>query len=231
METIVLRDVCRIFDLDAQVFAPYLEKHKISLDEVIAQTDPNASAESRRKLGIMLMDSGFQDTAKKTGQVNRDAFVSYLASEGFFDYQDVGLVDIGWLGTIHNNFFKALSHRLQKPGIHGFLMCATRHIEYQNTRDRYFEGLIYDRHRFEVGGSLVQYIKDIMEELCRAPHTSLVAYHPEDSEQGFELEFRPDDDESAQAENIQSEYYQPVQNGILDALSAYAKAQAVLGYW
>ncbi len=223
-------DVCRIFDLDAQAFAPYLEKHKIKLNEVIAQTDPNASANSRRKLGIMLMDSEFQATAKKSGQANRDAFVSYLSSEGFFDYQEVGLVDIGWLGTIHNNFFQALSHRLETPRIHGFLMCATRHIEYKNTRDRYFEGLVYDRHRFEVGGSLVQYIKDIMEEICRAPHTSLVAYHPADNDQGFELEFRSDDDESAQAEHIQSDYYQPVQNGILDAVSAYAKAQTVLGY-
>ena len=223
-------DVCRIFGLDADVFLPYLEKHNIALNEIIAQTDPDASPTSRHKLGLLLMDSGFQETARSSARSDRDAFIQYLESEGFFEYQDVGVIDIGWLGTIHNNLFNAISHLDNAPVIHGFLMCATRHIDYPNTRDRYFQGLVYDRHRFEVAGSLLEYIKDIIEETCRAPHTSLVAYQPKQNENGFELEFRPPNDESALAETIQSEYYQPLQQGLLDAVLAYAKAQAVLGY-
>jgi len=176
------------------------------------------------------MDSQFQALARESARSNRDAFVNYLRSEGFFEHEDVGVVDIGWLGTIHNNMFKAISHLDNAPNVHGFLMCATRYIEYPESREKYIQGLVYDRHKFDTAGSLLQYIKDIIEEICRAPHTSLVAYDPDDSEQGFKLIFRDEDDESARAEQVQSQYYKPVQDGVLDAVEAYAKAQAILGY-
>ncbi len=223
-------DVCRIFGLDSEPFEPFLEKQGLTKDDVISQTDVNSTDANRRKLGLLLMDSQFQALAKQSAQKNRDAFINYLDSEGFFEHQDVAVVDIGWLGTIHNNLFKATSHLDNTSNVHGFLMCATRYIEYPETREKYVQGLVYDRHKFDTAGSLLQYIKDIIEEICRAPHTSLIAYEPEDSELGFKLKFRDEHDASAQAEQVQSQYYQPVQEGILDAVQAYAKAQAVLGY-
>lgn len=223
-------DVCRIFGLDAGVFQPYLERHYLSMDENISQTSPGANPKSRHKLGLLLLDSEFQSVARQSGEPYRDALIKYLESEGFFDLEDAGIVDIGWLGTIHNNLFNAVSHLDSTPRLHGFLMGATRHIDYPNTPDRYFEGLLYDRYKFEIAGSLIQYIKDVMEEICRAPHGSLLAYHPQDSGAGFRLEFRPEDDASARAEQQQSEYYRPLQQGILDAVKAYAAARAVTGY-
>ena len=222
-------DVCRVFGLNINDFVPFLQKHNIENTEVISKSNPKVKSESRRKLGHLLMDSEFQVQSKLLGKPYTDALVKYLESEDFFGLQDIAVVDIGWLGTIHNNLFQATSHRSEKPRIHGYLMCATRYIDYPTTQDRYIEGLVYDRHKFEVGGSILEYIKDIIEEICRAPHTSLVAYHP-DQTNGFRLEFRPKDDESAEAEKAQSEYYHPLQQGILDAVAAYAKAQAVLGY-
>jgi len=223
-------DVCRIFGLDTGTFEPYLARHYLSMDEDISQTRRGANPQSRRKLGLLLMDSQLQAAVRAAGRPYRDALVQYLECEGFFEHPDIGIVDIGWLGTIPNNLFSAVSHLDRTPRMHGFLMGATRHIDYPNTPDRYFEGLLYDRHRFEVAGSLIQYIKDVMEEICRAPHTSLLAYHPDASEAGFRLEFRPEDDASAIAEQHQSDYYRPLQQGILDAVGAYAAARAITGY-
>lgn len=228
-------DVCRIFGLDADEFKPYLEKKDITLDEVISQTDKGSSDASRRKLGLLLMDSEFQSHARKLARRYRDAFVAYLDDEGFFEHKDVAVVDIGWLGTIHNNFFNAIAHLDHAPNIHGYLMCATRYIDYPNLPGRTVEGLVYDRFRFDMGGSLLEYIKDIIEEICRAPHTSLMGYDPQSSQDGadnpaYRLVFRDADDESARAEAEQSKYYEPLQSGILDAVEAYARAQAILGY-
>lgn len=223
-------DVCRIFGLDPGVFEPYLKRHYLSIDENISQTSPGTNPKSRHKLGLLLLDTEFQRAVKESGVPYRDALVKYLESEEFFAHEEVGIIDVGWLGTIHNNLFNAVSHLDGAPRIHGFLMAATRHIDYPNTPDKYFEGLVYDRYRFEIAGSLIQYIKDIMEEICRAPHTSLLAYLPEADDKGFRLEFRPEDDDSAIAEKQQSDHYRPLQQGILDAVRAYAVAQAVTGY-
>ena len=228
-------DVCRIFGLNAQDFKPYLAKKDLTVEEVISQTDKGSSDASRRKLGLLLMDSEFQALARQSAQPYRDAFVAYLQGEGFFEFNDVAVVDIGWLGTIHNNLFNAVCHLENCPDIHGYLMCATRYIDYPNTRNKYFEGLVYDRFKFDMGGSLLEYIKDIIEEICRAPHTSLVGYEPVSNEpdsqnKGFQLVFRDADDDSARAEQEQSSYYAPLQQGILHAVEAYARAYAVLGY-
>lgn len=223
-------DVCRIFGLDPGVLEPYLKRHYLSLDENISQTSPGANPKSRHKLGLLLLDTDFQRAARESGMPYRDALVKYLESEEFFGHEDVGIIDVGWLGTIHNNLFNAVSHLDGAPRMHGFLMGATRYIDYPNTPDKYFEGLIYDRYRFEIAGSLIQYIKDIMEEICRAPHTSLLAYQPQAGDAGFRLEFRPEDDDSAIAERKQSELYRPLQEGILDAVQAYAIARTVTGY-
>lgn len=228
-------DVCRIFGLDADEFIPFLGKKNLTVNEVISQTDKESTDASRRKLGLLLMDSEFQALARQSAQPYRDAFVSYLDDQGFFEHSDVAVVDIGWLGTIHNNLFNAVSHLDKCPNIHGYLMCATRYIDYPTAPDRYFEGLVYDKHKFDMGGSLLEYIKDIIEEICRAPHTSLVGYEPqtgaqENSSKGYKLVFRDPDDDSARAEQEQSHYFEPLQQGILQAVEAYAKAQAIVGY-
>ena len=223
-------DMCRIFGLSANEFEPYLAKQDLTIDDVISQTSKDSSAANRRKLGLLLMDSEFQALAKQAAQPYRDAFASYLDDEGFFELTDVAVVDIGWLGTIHNNFFNAISHLDNTPNIHGFLMCATRYIEYPNSPAKYFEGLVYDKYKFEMAGSLLEYIKDIIEEICRAPHTSLTSYNPDSNHKGYQLAFRDEHDESAQAERDQSAYFAPLQQGILNAVSAYAKAHTIVGY-
>jgi len=224
-------DVCRIFGFDPDAFQPFLDKHHLSLGDKISQHGVKVDQKNRQRLGLLLLDTEFQAFVREHGTPYRDAFIRYLESEGFFEHEEIGLVDIGWLGTIHNNLFSAVSHLDAAPRIHGFLMAATRHIDYPNTPDRYFEGLLYDRHKFDIATSVIQYIKEIMEEICRAPHTSLVAYQPdEESDTGFRLEFKPDNDESATAEMTQSECFQPLQQGILDAVQAYAAARTVLGY-
>jgi hypothetical protein len=147
---------------------------------------------------------------------------------GFFDHQDVALVDIGWLGTIQRFFYQAVEHVAEKPRCHGFLFSATRGIQYPATPENYIEGVLYDRDRFDLAGSAVLYARDIFEAACRAPHPTLTGYLL--TETGYELEFRRVDDAVGQAEKEQDAYYQPLQQGILDGASRYAAASAVLGY-
>ena len=82
-----------------------------------------------------------------------DALQRYLEEAGFFAAAEVAIVDIGWLGTIQRFLYEAVAHRGDAPRCHGFLFCATRGIPYPTTPDNYIDGVVYDRNRFDLGGS------------------------------------------------------------------------------
>jgi len=140
----------------------------------------------------------------------------------------VALVDIGWLGTIQRYLYDAARHRPDCPACFGFLFGATRGVDYPATPDNQIEGIIYDRHRFDMAASSLLYARDVFEEACRAPHPTLQAYELDGD--GYRLRFRQTDDEIGQAELAQDRYFTPLQQGILAAAPRFAAASAVLGY-
>jgi hypothetical protein len=152
----------------------------------------------------------------------------YFEDAGFFDHKQVALVDIGWLGTIQRFLYESVCHREDCPRVYGYLLGATRGIPYPESPENNLEGVIYDRHRFDVAGSTILYARDLFEEACRAPHPTLNGYTLKDD--GYELEFRRTDDEIGTAELEQDEYFKPLQQGVLDAASRYGAASSLLGY-
>lgn len=222
------RDVCRIFGLDAEALAPFLHNHGLAIDTVLSPLHDGFEPENRLRFNELLEDEVFQEAVRGQVKPASDALQLYLQDVGFFDQQDVALVDIGWLGTIQRFFYEAIEHIDEKPRCHGFLFSATRGIQYPATPDNYIEGLLYDRNRFDLAGSAVLYARDLFEEACRAPHPTLNGYQL--TESGYELEFRRVDDAVGQAEKEQDAYYQPLQQGILDGAERYAAGSALLGY-
>ncbi len=223
------RDICRIFALDAEVLAPYLERYDLAVDTVLSPHHDGFDPENRLGFNEMLEeDESFQDAVREQVRPASEALQLYLRDVGFFDHQDVALVDIGWLGTIQRFFYEAIEHLEEKPRCHGFLFGATRGIPYPATPDNYIEGVVYDRNRFDLAGSAVLYARDLFEEACRAPHPTLNGYQL--TESGYELEFRQVDDAIGKAEKEQDAYYQSLQKGILDGAVRYAAASSLLGY-
>jgi hypothetical protein len=109
------------------------------------------------------------------------------------------------------------------------LLAATRGIPFPTQIDNSIEGFIYDRDRFDLGGSSILYARDLFEEACRAPHPTLNGYRL--TEEGCcELDFRTQDDETGKAEQVQDAYFAPLQQGILDAAPFFGAAVSVLGY-
>ncbi len=222
------RDVCRIFGLDASSLASHLERYRLGIDTVLSPLHAGYLPENRLQFNKLLRDSRFQDAVRRQTEATGLALQRYLEDVGFFRQPDVALVDIGWLGTIQRFLFDAVKHRADRPRFHGFLFAATRGIVYPSSPDNYIEGIIYDRHRFDLAASTVLYARDLFEEACRAPHPTLNGYRL--TEDGYELEFRRQDDSLGRAEQEQDRMYQPLQEGILDGAGRYAAAAAVLGY-
>ncbi|MCX5871545.1 MAG: hypothetical protein NTY00_13165 [Deltaproteobacteria bacterium] len=222
------RDVCRIFKLDNGKLALHLDRHHLALDTSLSPLYPETTAENAVRFQELLEDEAFQDEIRVQTRPYNDALIKYLEQEHFFKQTDVAIVDIGWLGTIQRFLYEAVQHRLDRPRFHGMLLAATRGIPFPTRPDNSMEGLIYDRNHFDLGGSSILYARDLFEEACRAPHPTLNGYRL--TEEGCELEFRTQDDETGRAERDQDIYFAPLQQGILDAAPFFGAAASVLGY-
>ena len=107
-------------------------------------------------------------------------------------------------------------------------MAATRLGPYSDSEDNQCEGLVFDQHKFNLATSYVVTIKDVMEEICRAPHPSVVSYERVDGR--VKPVLRSSKDPSAQSESEQSKYYARLQEGIFESVERYAVATTILGY-
>ncbi|WP_417909717.1 HAD family hydrolase [Candidatus Electronema sp. PJ] len=225
------RDVCRVFGLQPEPFAPFLAKHEINQETVLSPIHEGFIPENRIRFNEMLEEEeGFQEEVQRQTLAASNALNCYLEEQGFFAYPDVALVDIGWLGTIQRFLHRAVAHRRDAPRCQGLLFGASRGLAYPETPRNQIKGLVYDRDRFDLAASALLANLDLFEEICRAPHPTLNAYRLADTPQDYELVFRRDDDAAAQAEKAHSAHFQPLQQGILAGARQYGYANALLGF-
>lgn len=224
------RDVCRVFGLQPEPFAPFLAKHKLDMETVLSPAHEGFVPENRIRFNELLEEeAGFQKEVRRQTLAASSALNCYLEEQGFFEQPDVALADIGWLGTIQRFLHRAVAHRCDAPRCHGLLFGASRGIAYPETPRNQVKGVLYDRDRFDLAASSMLYNLDLFEEICRAPHPTLQAYRLTANAAGCELVFRRDDDAAGRAEKAHSEHFRPLQEGILAGAKQYGTAAALLG--
>ena len=222
-------DICRVYKLDIEPLRPALERAGLAAeDNIIPVLNDSEGVNPANPFSVLLHDEEFQQEVKKQGLDARSTVEDYLDSEGFFEHDRVALVDIGWLGTIQHYLNEAIAHRQERPRIHGFLMAATRMGPYPSSEDSQYQGLVFDQHKFNLATSYILTIKDIMEEICRAPHPSVIGY--ERTQDRVRPVLRNEQDPAARSEKEQSQYYAPLHDGIVESVERYAVAASVLGY-
>lgn len=223
-----MRDLCRVYQLDIKPFISILQRFNLEADTPLSPLHKGFTSETHKAFYRMLRDPTFQEEVKRQTRPHNDAVQAYLEAEGLFEHEDVALVDVGWLGTIQRFLFESIQHRNDKPNFHGFLFAATRGIDYPTRPDNYIEGVIYDKDKFDFAGSTIMYARDVFEECFRAPHPTLDGYRLVEGE--VELVFRNTADEKARLEIEQGKYFEPLQQGIFDAVVQYGAASNLFGY-
>ena len=221
-------DIARIFQLDLQTLEPHLLKHKLTSDSVLSQLHEGYDPKFTVRLMELLEDQHFQDAIRAQTKDSNEALIRYLTELEFFDHSQIAVVDIGWLGTIQRFLYNCVKQRSDCPRMHGYVFSATRGIPFKEDLKNNLAGVVYDRHKFDLGASSILYARDLFEEACRAPHPTIERYELKD--EGYELKFRTKDDATGRAELEQDEYYSPLQLGIFDAAEKYGAAASVLGY-
>jgi len=221
------RDVCRVFSLDGEEIGPHLARYELDLDSTLSPIHEGFTTKNRLNLEFLIRDDAFQEEVKRQSADANTALQKYLDSLGFFDQEEVALVDIGWLGTIQRFFHSAIKHRDDRPKLNGMLFGATRGIPFPTEDDNFIEGFIFDRDRFDFASSAILYARDLFEEACRAPFPTLNAYALNE-DGSHELVFRQMDDAIGEGEQKQNEYYADLQQGVLDAADRFAAAASVV---
>ena len=220
-------DVCRIFDLQGELLDEHLARYSLTRETTLSPAHSGFNPEHSWRLESLLKDEAFQQEIKRQTVPKNESLQKYLTSVGFYDHEDVALVDIGWLGTIQRFFYHGIKHREDRPNCHGLLFGATRGIPFDTQDDNHIEGLIFDRSRFDLAASAITYARDLFEEACRAPHPTTVGYRDKD-DGSAEPVFRDMSDELGQSEQKQDQHYADLQQGILDAAERYGAASTII---
>lgn len=220
------RDVARVFGLAIPPFFPLLARHGLAEDTVLSKWhdgwDPRHGDQFRR----LVEDDDFQSEVRRQQLLANQALQHYLEEQGFFATPRVGVVDIGWLGTIQRFLHQSVKHREDRPVMEGFLLACATGYPFPRAPDNTLEGFFFDHQRFDFCGSLLLYTQVLFEESTRAHHGGLTGYRLRAEPPGYELTFRPE----SPAEQEQSSYFADVQAGIREAARRYGPALAVLGY-
>lgn len=223
-----LRDLARVYGLDAAALAPLLARHGLRIETPLSRFHAGWDPANGDRFRRTLDDPAFQAEIKRQTREANEALQQYLADEHFFDQPDVAVVDIGWLGTIQRYLHQAVAHRPDHPRMHGFVLALAGSFPFPAEADNRIEGYAFDRTAFDFAGSLIMYARELFEEVARAPHPGLMAYRLRNGK--CELEFRPDDDAFARNEAEQSAYFTSLRQGVLAAAGRYAAAVRLLDY-
>ncbi len=223
-----IRDVFRVFGLQLEGLRPFLERQELAEDAPLNPIYAGWTSDNWHRFDLLLKDDEFQAAVKRQTAEQGRLLERYLEQQGFFDLPDVGVVDVGWLGTIQRFLYESIEHRSDKPAVHGFVFGATRGIPYPSRAGNSIEGFIYDRDRSAVSGNAVTYALNIFEEAFRAPHAGVTGYAERNG--GVEPVFHPETHPERVMEREQDAQYAPLQQAIPEAVERYAAAVTLLGF-
>lgn len=223
-----IRDVFRVFGLQLEGLRPVLARLGLAEDATLNPIYPGWTQDNWHRFDLLLKDAEFQATVKQQTCEQGRLVERYLEQEGFFELPEIGVVDVGWLGTIQRFLYESIEHRPDKPSLRGLVFGATRGIPYPAGPGNTIEGFIYDRDRSAVSGNAVTYALNVFEEAFRAPHAGVLGYA--EREGRLAPVSRPETHPERAREREQDAQYAPLQQAIPEAAERYAAAVTLLGF-
>ncbi|MDF3128824.1 HAD family hydrolase [Kiritimatiellaeota bacterium B1221] len=221
MENRDFRDVCHVTGLDVEACLPFLQAHGMAADTPLSGHHEGFHPRNWESLMNLLEDQGFQKEVRRQKQDDAEGLIAYLESISFFTNPHVGMVDVGWLGSIQKLFFDCIRDRNPHPVLHGQLLCASYRVPFHTRVDNRLEGWIYQHRKGEIYAGAMMMYQELFEELCRPGEPGLQGYS---KATGGYLKFRDRSDEAFQLEMKQTEAFASLQQGVFDVSERMALA-------
>jgi len=182
-------------------------------------TAPVRDPERDPALLRLIGDAGFQAAVASRARAARDLLRRYLGERGFFRGGRMGIVDVGWSGTIQDNLIRAYGDAPDFPDLHGIYLGLfadpSRPADDGAARK---EGAIFDSRRdngFTERAPL--HFVEIFEQAARADHGMTLGYA--DGEAGVQPVLK-ETGADRDAERIGASAVRALQRGILEFVVA-----------
>jgi FMN phosphatase YigB (HAD superfamily) len=157
--------------MDPPEFAQTCQAHGLTLDEAIASPWKDV------RIQALFADPAFSEPISEKSQHDRKCLLKYLRQRDWAEgLTRVGVVDIGWRGTIQDNLAALLPH----CQLHGYYMGLLRFLNPQlgNCKKSAFGPNLNVAPEYRALLSGVS----LLEMLCNSPHGSVVGYEPENAQ-------------------------------------------------
>lgn len=159
-------------NLPEDEFAPLAQRAGFAtLDEPIADPESHAAFQA------FLADPQVQRRFAAHRDEARVRLARYLEQQGFFHHDTVGLVDIGWKGSIQDNVVRAMRRRADCPTVHG-LYFGLYHVAEDDVPRSFKHGFMADTRRGDWLEQAVFKNGPVFEMFSSAPHGGVLDYQP-----------------------------------------------------
>ena len=156
---------------------------------------------------------------------DKELLAAYLAQQGFWGHgRRVGLIDMGWKGTIAGNLRQTFADRDDFPELVGLYLGRYGAAGDDGLGD----GLLFDARRRDVSERAVLECLPLFEEAARAPHGTTVGYR--ETAHGIEPLFKNCCTSGRAAEIVANPDLAALQQGIVDFAARYAETIGWTGY-
>lgn len=156
-----------------------------------------------------------------------ELLADYLRQEGFFDYDRVAVVDVGWSGQIQDNLFSAIRDK-NPPKVIGFYMGVTEQAHSRSFYPSYMESILADRVRAGWSSNAIFDFVFAPEVASRAPHGTTIGY--EKQEDIIRPVFKAETETSRIHEKEADGFISLLQQGILDYADQYFECCEMLEF-
>jgi predicted HAD superfamily hydrolase len=219
-----LAKVLSLHGLPQEPFATIAAEYGISLNDPIGRTD-------EPRLSKFLSDSRVQSAVAPLQRSAAAKLEAYLAQCGFWGRnRKVGLVDVGWEGTIQFNLINAFGQRQDFPQLFGFYLGRRRGPNLLDYSPSFAEGLLYDYRNYSIAERLPLEFLEIFEEAARAPHGTAMGYRLADSNDTVRPILKQPGQADRDFEIQNNPQLAVLQEGILDFAERYLEAVRWTGY-
>jgi len=212
-----LRNMFIRFSLPIEEMAPVVKRAGFNdLDQELHH--PHGS----RELSALIQDVEFLEIVKRQRIQCADQISDYLAQLGFWEYEKVAIVDVGWNGTVQEALATAFSDCKDVPVLHGYYMALLDGKPLNASNKSIFHGVYHD-YRVKESGTFFSRYRELFEFACRAPHPTVVGF--ERNSEGFvKPVFKDHNSLDFQMERRDDALISALQVGILDYCEDYVRS-------
>ena len=165
-----LRRLLRNLSLPAEEFEPLAVR--AGFQDLDAPID---TPEVHGPLQAFLADAEVQRRFYVCRDRARELLGEYLAQKGFFGGRKVGIVELGWKGSMQDNIVRAFRHRVTCPIVHG-LYFALAHVAADDLPGSYKHGYLLDTRRGDWTEEAVLKNGPVFEMFSSAAHGGVMGY-------------------------------------------------------